>query len=169
MRRRSQRHPPERDPVEVALTSDGMRYSSHGVEWWLDRTPAASGGETIAFLTQIEELGLAVPTDDGQLLVPWTAVYRVVEQDDLMPESRTLPVPPIDASVVPSLRSSGTLSDDRFSIAISGWQRRGGSKLSDQLAFVGPVAEMSPAVMLSEAAFSLFEAIRAFQRRPAEQ
>jgi hypothetical protein len=153
--------------VEVALTPAGVAYrplQGLGPDWYLD--PASSDAEIAAFAAQLEELGYAIPGGAGELHVSWSSVYGVLEQDDFAPTQRTLPLPPIDAAVVPALRSSGTLSDPGFGIAVSGWHRRGSGKFSERLTLTGPVCET---FMLDEPAFRLLQAVRRFQQRSPEE
>jgi hypothetical protein len=126
----------------------------------------------VGFVAQLEELGYAIAEPSGRVLVPWEAVYRVREQEDFTPTLRALPVPAVDASILPALRSSGTLSDARFNIAVSAWHRAGAGRVAERLVFTGPVhgrEAAAPPFMLSEPAFRLVEAIRRFQQRPVEE
>jgi hypothetical protein len=122
----------------------------------------------VGFAQQLEELGRAHSEGDGTVVVPWESVYWALSDEDLCPTRAELPIPPVDGSVVPALKSTGTLSDPNFQILVSGWHRRRGGRLTDALDLVGPVSTHGVggvAFTLSEPVYALKQAVTEFQRR----
>jgi hypothetical protein len=158
--------------LQIQILDRGVLYETpHGApdEWYLDPTSIPGSEDVIAFVSQLEELGLALVQPDG-IVLPWHAFYRVIEQEDFAASSRVLPVPPIDESVVPALFSSGTLSDSDLRIGIASWHRIGGGRVADHLELCGPVHQTKTgSFTLSERVYLLTQAIREFATRPAHQ
>jgi hypothetical protein len=158
--------------VSIRLGPEGVIYSAPAGsgDWRVDETTSAADAEVVSFAAQLEELGYAEPRGN-ELVLSWQGVYRVLEQEDFAPSARALPVPPIDSSIAPALRSTRTLSDPSFQIAISGWHRVGSGKFADQLSTTGPVVHANAghdARTLTERRYLLLEAVRGFQRRRPE-
>jgi hypothetical protein len=156
--------------TSVTLSAEGVIYRTTGSpmpEWYLEPDASSADADIVAFIAQLEELGYAVPQADQAMVVAWPSVYRILEADDFVPPERAFPIPSVDATVVPSLTSSGSLSDHRFRIEISGWFHDGNRRLADRLDLTGPVRAGSDdgrPFILSETVFAMVDAIRSFQQ-----
>lgn len=133
-------------------------------------TPATSkaGGVTIdspmvgGFLTQLADDGLAVESEDGYLL-DWDSLYSALGDPAYGALRELLQLPKsTDARV--ALRSSQSLADRDFSIAIAGWQLPDGSALD--VALTGAVLDDgNRQSMMTPQQWSLFKEVVSFARR----
>src|SRR3954470_7536892 len=116
MRRRPSRGSGQEAEPQAAVSRapSGVVYQSLSEDdredWYLDPGAFGRDADVVAFVAQLEELGLAERRDSRTLLVPWASVYEVLEQEDLAPTHRVLPVPGVDPTVVPALSSTNSLS-----------------------------------------------------------
>lgn len=116
------------------------------------------------WLSQLEDDGLACQTDNG-FLVTWDALYALQAHREHVQALTMLSLPQV-IEATPALRSSGSLEDETFSISIEGW-RVGAHRLTDA-ELIGPVlVHEGQRSLLSQAAWSMVQDIRAFARRPA--
>lgn len=118
------------------------------------------------FLTQLADDGLAVETDTGFVL-GWDAFYTALSQQAYSGLSEVLSLPPLTESA-PALRSTGSLTDDDFSIAIGSWRLANGAEQAFDL--VGPVlrADGESQLMRPEQ-WSLFKEVVGFARRTPDE
>ncbi|MCP1118904.1 hypothetical protein [Robbsia andropogonis] len=119
-----------------------------------------------AYLTQLTDDGLVDDAEDGFLL-SWSSVYDVLAREDYGPLRDILGIPSFTEFRL-NLRSSNSLADPEFSIAIDGWRIDGGSEFKGTL--TGPI--MSGGVtetMMSPAQWALFNAVVEFSRRSDEE
>ena len=92
--------------------------------------PTSEGYSAIEiYVDQLVELGQA-ETCDGDVLVPWTSVFELLESEEHV-DSFSLLGLPNRLECAPILVSTGTLTDERFEIAIQGWKAIGGGDISD--------------------------------------
>ena len=118
------------------------------------------------FLTQLFDDGLTVETDDGYLL-GWDSLYAALSQPAYAALPEILSVPRT-TEAQPSLRSSNSLTDEDFSIAISGWQSADGVAFNWEL--VGALMTCDDHVELMRAEqWQLFKEVVNFARRPSEE
>src|SRR3712207_3157927 len=104
--RRGVASPPEtpRGGVVITFSADGVVFSPPlgAADDWRRSAMQGADAEIGSFVAQIQELGWARRGPEGAVVMPWRCVYRVLEQDDLSPIRAALPLPEVDAAVVPS-------------------------------------------------------------------
>lgn len=154
---------------ERDLASWGRLWSQAGVV--LTRSPTA-GGETIednlleGYLTQLTDDGLAGQAEDGFLL-DWDSLYAALELPDYVPLREILRLPPF-TETRPALRSSHSLTDRDFAIALDGWHTDDGHEFRG--GFTGPVMAAGPAeALMRPAQWELLKAVVMFSRRGEEE
>lgn len=115
------------------------------------------------YLTQLVDDGLAVEAEDGFLL-GWDSLYAAFGQPAYASLGEFLQLPPF-TEARPALRSSHSLTDRDFSIAISGWHLADGSQLDGES--MGPLlAHEGKQTLMHSRQWALFKEIVAFARRP---
>lgn len=141
-------------PGGPLVTGDGLDYS------------AADDPLVTSFVEQLEELDLL----DDQRVLGWKQLYRVLRDPDFGASPRCLPVPPIDASIVPALGSTGSLTDADLNVSIRRWHRLGGGMVADAVETTGAIITggLTEPVLMGEEVFDLLQEMKAFQRRPRE-
>lgn len=118
------------------------------------------------FLTQLSDDGLAVETPDGYLL-DWDALFAAMSQPAYASLSDALLIPRITAANL-SLRSSNSLTDADFSIAVSGWHCEEEATFDWEL--VGPVMTLDDRVeLMRPEQWRLCKEIITFAGRPLEK
>jgi HJR/Mrr/RecB family endonuclease len=118
------------------------------------------------FLTQLSDEGLAVETPDGYLL-RWDALFLAISQDAYASLPAVLLIPRMTGSS-PSLLSSNSLTDQNFSIAISGWYKEDGTACEWDL--IGPLMTgFNSEELMRPEQWNLFNEIVSFARRPTEE
>jgi hypothetical protein len=121
------------------------------------------GPMLVGFMTQLVDDGLAVATDEGFLL-GWDALYAAMEQSSYLALQEQLQLPEF-AQVRPALRSSNSLTDREFSIAIAGWYLDDGTAMRFEL--TGPLlSDGSRQLLMQPQQWALFKEVVAFARRP---
>jgi len=119
-----------------------------------------------AYLVQLQDDGYAVASD-ADLAIGWDALYEALRSPGYSDLPLTFGLPSWTATR-PVLRSSNSLTDTDFSIAIAGWQSDGGPILD--FSTVGPVLTHDAAVELMKPAhWQLFKEVIGFARRSAEE
>ncbi|QUN31577.1 restriction endonuclease [Cupriavidus sp. KK10] len=156
--------------VKVAESTSWRRqFSPAGVV--LTKGTATSDGAAIespllgGYLTQLFDDGLAVETEDGFLL-GWDAMYAALERSafDALPDVLQLPA---FTDARPVLRSSNSLTDRDFSIAMAGWYDADGAAFDGVLN--GPLLSRDGHDALIRAEqWRLFKEVVAFSRRGEE-
>ncbi|SIT39489.1 SNF2-related protein [Paraburkholderia piptadeniae] len=118
------------------------------------------------YLTQLADDGLAGQTGDGFLL-DWDSLYAAIERSDYAPLRDILKLPSFTATR-PVLRSSHSLADRDFAIALDGWFADDGGQFRGVL--TGPVMADGPTeALMRPAQWELFNAVVAFSRRGADE
>lgn len=144
-------------------------WTSSGVV--LSRTAQPDGArlqstEVDGFLTQLADDGLAVETDTGYVL-GWDALYTGLGQQAYSGLREVLSLPPLTESA-PALRSTGSLTDESFSIAIGSWRLANGAEQAFDL--VGPVLRADDeSQLMRPGQWALFKEVVAFARRTPEE
>ena len=114
------------------------------------------------YLSQLADDGFSVETDEGYLL-GWDGLYSALEAPaySALPDVLHLPRP---TDTRPALRSSQSLTDRDFSIAISGWQLDSGASADVEL--TGPVLDDGQRqALMTPQQWALFKEVVAFSRR----
>src|SRR5476649_2583320 len=99
------------------------RWSKAGVE--ISAASSSDGlkldGELVrGYLTQLMDDGLAAETNEGAIL-PWDSLYLALSNPAYAGLVDVLEIPKL-VNAKPALRSSQSLADKDFSIAIGGWR-----------------------------------------------
>jgi hypothetical protein len=145
-------------------------WSSAGVH--VTAASSKAGGVAIdsplvsGFLTQLADDGLAVEIEEGYLL-GWDGLYAALDDSAYSALAELFQIPKFtDARV--ALRSSQSLADRDFSIAISGWQRPDGGAVD--AALTGAVLDDgSKQALLTPQQWSLFKEVVGFARRSDDE
>lgn len=138
--------------VGVRLTSGSPINDGVSIE-----SPVLAG-----FLTQLVDDGFAIESAEGFLL-GWDALYAAMSQPNYSDLHELLQLPAF-AKIRPSLRSSNSLADPHFSIALAGWSREDGTQARFEL--MGPLLDDGRTQsLMSPAQWLLFKEVVAFARR----
>lgn len=145
------------------------RWSSSGAE--LVRGGAVDGThlqspEVEGYLTQLADDGFSVNTEEGYLL-GWDALYTAMSQPAYASLPEVLSLPPLTRAT-PALRSTGSLTDESFSIVVASWRQEGAGAFDCEL--VGPLMTIDNSIeLMRPLQWSLFKEVVAFARRPPEE
>lgn len=119
-----------------------------------------------AYLAQLQDDGYATAAGDD-LSIRWDALYEALQSPGYSDLPQAFALPPW-TETRPVLRSSNSLTDEDFSIAIAGWQRDGGSIIVCEA--VGPVLRHEDSVELMKPAhWQLFREVIGFARRTPQE
>ncbi|VVD65088.1 putative endonuclease [Pandoraea iniqua] len=117
------------------------------------------------YLTQLADDGLVIPVEDA-FLMDWKSVYDILARPDYGQLSEVLRIPPF-TEFRQHLRSSHSLTDREFGIAIDGWRVDGGREFQGTI--TGPVmSDGGTETLMRPAQWKLFNAVIAFSRRGDE-
>lgn len=152
------------------FSRDGVQYSPNGSQpeegWYLRPHEFAREENTVSFLGQLEEEGLAEVHENGVILVTWPTVYFLLGSVSYSESFPLLGLPPL-RNITPSLSSNGGLSDDNFIVAVDGWCE-GRTFFARTLEINGAVATLrDDTFLLPEKTWKLIESIRDFHSTPA--
>ncbi|MGZ8340264.1 MAG: SNF2-related protein [Telluria sp.] len=114
------------------------------------------------FMTQLADDGLAVETEEGFLL-GWDSLYSAMSQPSYAALQELLQLPAF-TQARPALRSSQSLTDRDFSIAIAGWYFEDGAEVGGELTspLLDDGAQQS---LMHPQQWALFKEVVAFARR----
>ncbi len=119
-----------------------------------------------AYLSQLLDDGHAVELTDG-MLIGWDSLYEVLDNPSYANLSTVLGLPALTSARV-VLRSTNSLTDSNFSIAVAGWQENGSAvELRKTLGAV--MIWDDSEVLMTSAQWKLTKEVVAFARRAAEQ
>lgn len=119
-----------------------------------------------AYLAQLQDDGYAAASG-ADLTIGWDSLYEALQSPGYSDLPQALSLPPWTATR-PVLRSSNSLTDEDFSIAIAGWQGEGGSILDCDA--IGPVLSHDDSVELMKPAhWQLFREVIGFARRAPQE
>lgn len=145
-----------------AITASGILVSSERQE--IGRK--VEGSVFHGYASQLLDEGLANEVPDG-IAIRWDDFYTAVAQSNFDGLLQSLNMPSFCGARI-ALRSTGSLADQDFSIAIGAWHRSDGSRM--QVKLIGPVLqEGEQEHLMLPAQWHLFQSVVAFSRRPPEQ
>ena len=124
----------------LVASEEGLTAGQLNIRGLLDSTRYVGGlepQEARAVLYQLEADGYA-SLKDGICVMPWSSVYSALENPAYEGLAKALRLPP-PCSAAPILESRDSLSDESFSIYISGWHD-GRGRPSGGLDIVGALA-----------------------------
>lgn len=150
--------------IEKKLTPEGTTYLAmeHGA--WEVRDPSMFGAdrELAAFLLQAEDEGLAEMRGDAVFL-SWSNVFKIMESPDHAESFTLLGLPRVEPWI-PVLASSGSLTDEGFSIHLAGWKAPDGAVPKGNAIVQGAVLTAAgKTFLLSRAAWATAEAVFKFR------
>lgn len=149
------------------IRADGLAFAADADNsgWLADPYAFGAQAERVALLAQIEEQGFTHWEGD-RLVLPWPAVYRLVESAEYTGSVEILGLPAI-ARWRPILASQNTLTDPTFAIVLTGWLAPDGQPAGNRVQAVGAVLTCgAQTALLPKAAWETVDAIRAFHQRP---
>ena len=160
--------------LAVALNRLGVTYSVAPAaptvgDNWLETPPAfGSQAEMISLLSQFEEEGFA-QWQEQELILPWPSFYELACSRDYQDSINLLGLPNIE-EWRPVLTSRGSLSDQDFSVILSGWIDPNGRPVQGNVTLVGAqLAHGQTKVLLPQAAWETVESVASFHQRDSHQ
>lgn len=151
--------------IERGLTSEGAAYRAREPSTWEGRDPSRFGSERelAAFLLQAEDEGIARIEGDTVFL-EWSGVFRLMESPAHAESFPLLGLPAVEPWR-PVLASSGSLTDEGFSIHLAGWRAPDGSSPKGDAIVDGAVLRAAGrTILLTRSAWETAEAVFAFRR-----
>lgn len=154
-----------------AESKPAFGWSRNWTAFGISVSRTASGGHLIepllpAYLAQLQDDGYAVEAD-GELLLSWDSLYEAIQSPGYAELPHILNLPPL-TDTRPILRSSNSLTDNDFSIAIAGWQDETG--LTRKFEAIGAVLTQDDMIELMRPAhWQLFRNVVDFARRRPEE
>ncbi len=124
-------------------------------------------GEIQALIHQFEDDGYVVSQPGGHL-VPWEALYEILEHPGYRPSVPLLLLPPV-GSYIPALESRGALTDRAFSVAVAGWRDGDGRPIAVVKLTGALLHDGRDVWLLSRPVWQLVRSIATFQMRNESQ
>lgn len=119
-----------------------------------------------AYLAQLQDDGYALKKE-GDFLIGWDSLYEAMQSPGYAELPQVLSLPPM-TDARPILRSSNSLTDSNFSIAIAGWQDKSGATPDYQA--VGAVLMRDEfAELMQPAQWQLFSEVVLFAKRQLDE
>lgn len=118
-----------------------------------------------SYIAQLQDDGFLSQSGD-EMLLSWDSLFQAIQSPgyDALPQVLSLPAM---TSSLPILRSSNSLTDPNFGIAIEGWQDENG--LTQDFEAVGPILTQGDVVeMMRPAQWKLFSEVVTFSKRTQE-
>lgn len=157
--------------VSSSQTNDGLIISVSGIsaiEWLATPFLYNNHADLGALLAQLFEEGYA-SRKDGSVLLSWSDIYRLLDDAAYQDSLGLLGLPPT-ADIRPALASKGSLSDQEFSIVLSGWLDSKGVPTSSTPRITGGVITVSGKdFLLPASTWRLIQSVAHFHQRPADQ
>ncbi|OYY94441.1 MAG: helicase SNF2 [Hydrogenophilales bacterium 28-61-23] len=120
-----------------------------------------------AYLAQLIDDGFASQEPNDEVSISWNSLYEALRSPGYDELAELLVLPPF-TSCEPSLESRNSLTDDDFSIAVSGW--RSSKHFVEHPRILGAMLIRDEQTELMRTAhWELFSEVVAFSRRPQEQ
>ena len=140
-----------------------MEFSIQGITLFDASTPARA-----AYLTQLAEIGLVTPKDNGYLL-KWPDLYALADDAEHADSIGLLELPPwCDAR--PALSSNGALTDPDFRINLNGWSNPNGTPFRGTGRVQGGLIDIDGQQwLLRRPAWALADAVIRFASLPSSE
>ncbi len=120
-----------------------------------------------AYLAQLIDDGFANQEPNDEVSISWNSIYEALRSPGYDELAEVLEFPPF-TSCVPALESRNSLTDDDFSIAVSGW--RSGQHFVEQPEVLGALLVRDDQIELMRPEhWELFTEVVAFSRRAPDQ
>jgi SNF2 family DNA or RNA helicase len=120
-----------------------------------------------ALLHQLDDDGYVFPVPNG-FMIPWDAIYDVLDRPDSGASFSLLALPQIGA-YSPMLESRNALTDQTFSISIAGWHDGHGRRASPVKLVGAVIRHGDDCSLLSRPVWQLVRGVRAFLARDESQ
>lgn len=163
--------PPQGQKTQLIplLNSAGVVFSPspERSENWLT-SPLSFGGqsELVSFLNQLEEEGFA-HMQEPTLLLPWASFYELQSSRDYQQSISLLGLPNIEPWR-PVLSSRGALSDQDFSVIVTGWIDSQGRPVQGNVTRNGAqLIHGQSSILLTQAAWEVVTTVAEFYKREA--
>ncbi len=143
---------------QAAIRESGVFYSRTAL-------PGLAASSILeSALVQWSDLGHAVEEGEGWL-VPWAAIYKLLEDEDVLSAADGLGIPP-QADLSPRLVSKGSLTDPTFTVAVAGWSGKGAQPIQGVTLRGAAVTNGGRTELLRRPAWGLLQRITKFAQRP---
>ena len=154
------------DKLIPSYSSVGVSFAAQSkrTDWLSD--PLSMGGDLdlAPFLSQLEEQGLA-HLSNSELSLTWQEVFQIRDSADYGSSFPLFALPP-SSDLRPCLASSGSFSDEDFSIYVSGWIDRDGSRVKENPQLTGALIRTNQKdALLDSMAWQTLKAVEAFHKR----
>lgn len=139
-----------------------------GKDWLRENIASREKSGASSLLAQLEEEGYCIWSED-RLLLPWDSIFELSGTPEYFDLHRVLELPPVE-KWRPVLESSGSFSDEGFSLFISGWispktgRRADGARSSGALIRDGGASALIP-----RAAWRVVQLLHKFHEREHEE
>lgn len=121
-----------------------------------------------AFIDQLLEEGYAVENDHGEYIIHWEQLYSLLMHEEYKSSLEIFKTPQ-QSSIYPILKSTNSLSDPNFTIAISGWHDGRGQNLVG-IEIVGAIASKGHELFLiPQKTWETLQKIKEFHKRSIEK
>jgi hypothetical protein len=152
---------PARQPLACTCLDEGLLVSG-------GQQPACGLGiEAQGVLEELRDDGVAHVAGGGSL-IPWSALYLLLDDAERGEDLRLLPLPEAIAAV-PRLASRGSLTDPDFAVFATDWIDGDGRQLFDARAVGGAIEVGGVQHLMEPAVWRLVSKMRSFASRTAEQ
>ena len=120
-----------------------------------------------AYIAQLTDDGFATPEPNDKVSISWNSIYEALRSPGYDDLAEVLALPPF-TSCEPALQSRNSLTDDDFSIAVSGW--RSTHHVGEQHEVLGAILIRDEQTELMRPEhWELFSAVVAFSKRAPDQ
>jgi superfamily II DNA or RNA helicase len=158
----------DENAADIAMSWSGSEVSFRAdppdVGWLEAPERFGEKSELARFLSQLLEEGYAA-CDGDALMLTWDDVYRVLSSSDHAGGFRLLGLPPLENWRL-SLESRGTLTDDDFSIVLSGWRGPDGAAPAGNVDTIGGVISVGrKTALMPHAVWNTVRALRSFHEK----
>ena len=163
-------HPP-RIRMFIDYNEDGFVFGAEGrsrTDWLRDDAVNGGNSGALLLLAQLEEEGYCTWLED-RMLLPWESIYKLSESPEYPDLFQILGLPSIE-QWRPVLQSSGSFSDNDFSLFIAGWISPISGRRADDVRIKGAVLQHNGELaMVTPAAWEVSRLLRTFHRREPQE
>lgn len=153
--------------VKRTFTNEGIAYSLDGetpIAWLSIPFEFDTHSELGALLAQLLEEGY-VSLSAEQVMLSWSALYRLLDDSEYTNSLRILDLPP-PSPIRPVLSNRGAITDPDFSIILAGWADDSNVTITPSPQITGAIAVMhGRQYLLSRQAWQAMLEIAAFHQR----